>query len=176
MRARIVSRISDPQVEAQIYELIRVINNQATAMENMDLPFKTIEGGFSIELINDTGAPSVKGTVVQASTNVDGGFQVAGADSAIPIGIVYDSDVPNGALCRVVVSGQADVLLKDNTPAIRGNWVGVSDVAGRAWAGGTLHPGTLPPDQAEHNRELGHCLQSVTAGTNKLARIVLHFN
>ena len=158
---RRLAHFPDPKLEMQIEEILK---------------YSTADGGYAIELINDTGEFSVRGTVVQASTNVDGGFQVAGADSAIPIGIVYDSDVAHGSLCRVIVSGQADVLLKDDTPAIRGNWVGVSDVAGRAWAGGGIHPGTNPPAQAEHNRELGHCLQSVTAGTNKLARIVLHFN
>ena len=136
----------------------------------------TPEGGIAVRLINKTGATSIKGTIVSASFTTDNAFQVSAIDSVIPMGAVYESGVPDGQFCWVVVSGIAEVLLKDATPAVRGNWVGTADVAGRVLAGGGGHPGTNPPAQAEHNKELGHCLESKDAGVNVLVKIIMHFN
>ena len=136
----------------------------------------TPEGGIAIKLINKTGAVSKKGTIVSASFTTDNAFNTSIADSVIPQGSVYESGVPDGQLCWVVVSGIAEVLLKNDTPAVRGNWVGMSDAAGRVSAGGGGHTGTNPPAQAEHNKEIGHCLESKEAGTDVLAKIIMHFN
>jgi hypothetical protein len=57
-----------------------------------------------------------------------------------------------------------------------GYWVGNSDAAnGRAQVRATL-PDNSGPGIDIHNREIGHCVDTVPAGTNVLARVVLHFN
>jgi hypothetical protein len=134
----------------------------------------TPEGGYAIRLINKTGAASVKGTIVVAADNADSAFKTAPANSPAPYGAVYESGIADGEPCFVVVGGIADVLLKDGTAATRGNWVGVSDTAGRAYA--TDHPGSVPPEAAVHSRELGHCIENKDAGVGVLAKIVMHFN
>ena len=139
-------------------------------------PMITSDGGFAILLTNKTGVPSVKGTVVIASFQDDKAFTLGVANSIIPIGVVYTNNAPDGAQAYVTITGTAKVLLKDGTEAVRGNWVGTADIPGRAIAGGMGHPGTKPNDQGLHNQEIGHCLESKTAGTNVLALVDLHFN
>lgn len=136
----------------------------------------TPEGGIAVRMFNNTGSSSVKGSVVKPDFTHDDSFSLSGEDSAISIGVVYEDGVPQGAPCFVVVSGKAHVLMKDGEPSVRGYWVSTSDVEGRANAGGEGHPGTNPPAQAEHNKEIGHCIESVAAGADKLSLCVLHFN
>jgi len=131
----------------------------------------TPEQGLTVDLINDTGALSVKGSVVEASSAVDSAFQLQ-STRLEAIGIVYDSGIADGELCRVVVSGIADVLLENGQSATRGNWLGCAPTAGRAYTN------SIPPPIAvtDHFRELGHCLQSVNSGTDVLVRAMVHFN
>ena len=130
-------------------------------------------GGIATYLINKTGAPSVAGSIVSAGT-ADNSVRLTPANAPIPVGVMYESGVPDGDYCLVVITGRAEVLLKDGTGSSAGNWVGVSDVAGRAIA--DMHPGATPPDTTEHNRELGHCLTTCEAGINVLINVLLHFN
>lgn len=130
----------------------------------------TEDGGVYITLNNNTGALSVKGTVVSASTAANGGARISPANNDQPIGVVVDNGVGLLQPMRIAVSGKAYILMKNGEAATRGYWVGVSDVAGRAYMTSD------PPSTTEHMRELGHCIESVTAGTNKLALCVLHFN
>lgn len=130
----------------------------------------TIEGGFAVELINDTGVNSVKGTIVQAGTSSDDAFEVEAADGVEAIGVVYDDGVADGSPCRVVVAGRVKVLLKNGTAATGGNWVQTSDVAGRADA---LLASPNPPT---HFAEIGHCLETAVGGTDVLVSCMLHFN
>lgn len=133
-------------------------------------------GGVAVKLTNKTGVASVKGTIVEADGAVDDAFEVADADGNHHIGIVYDDGVADGSECWVIIYGIADVLLKDTTLSTRGNWVYMSDVAGRANA--TLADptagGVAQLDQ--HMQEIGHCLESKAANTDVLARVCLHFN
>ncbi|MCU0641818.1 MAG: hypothetical protein MUC35_07060, partial [Candidatus Margulisbacteria bacterium] len=133
----------------------------------------TPEGGYAIRLKNFTGATSVKGTLAAISNEVSGemGFLATPAESDRPIGAVYDSGVANGEYCWVVVAGIADVLLKNSTATAAGYFMMTSDAAGRA-----LPKADGPQNVAEHNREIGHCLETKSAGTNVLAKIVMHFN
>lgn len=134
----------------------------------------TPEGGIAVRYLNKTGAPSVKGTLVTASTVTDLGVVLQSGEYDT-FGVVYESGIPDGAMMLVVVSGHADVLLEDGTAATRGNLAIASDVDGRADC--TLStPGVGLPAVDTHFKEIGHCLQTVTAGTNKLARCTLHFN
>jgi len=133
-------------------------------------------GGICIRLLNKTGAASVLGTVVQADTVNDNAFKVCDADGLMAIAVVYQAGVADGSLCWIVVDGIAQVLLKDATLSARGNWVYVSDVAGRANATLAAPPGGGIPELDIHMGEIGHCIESKAADTDVLAKIVVHFN
>lgn len=169
--------LTNAEMDANFLELededVRIDAAKATKSDNVKF---TPEGGLAIRLTNKTGAASVKGTIISSSFTTENAFEVALADSSIPQGAVYESGVADGSPCWVVVAGIAEVLLKDATPSTVGYWVGMSDAAGRADAGDTGHPGTTPPEQAVHNKELGHCLETKTAGTDVLCNIIMHFN
>lgn len=135
------------------------------------VPSFTPEGGIAILLVNKTGVASVKGTVVSASTTTDYAFKIQ-TDEYDSIGVVYDAGIADGQLCRVVVSGIADVLLKDTTAATHGQWLAAADTDGRALAAAV----PAPPATDTHFKEIGHVLQSVNAGVGVLCRAVLHFN
>jgi hypothetical protein len=139
----------------------------------------TPEGGTAVWLVNKTGAPSVRGMIVRASTVVDGAFSIPVVDSNMPIGIVYDSGIPDGQPCRVVVGGIADVLLTDGTASTCGNWVRTGDALGsegtaRADLAGP--PGGGVNVHEAHMAEIGHSLQTVGAGVGVLCRCLIHFN
>lgn len=69
-----------------------------------------------------------------------------------------------------LVYGKAEVLLKNGLASNRGYWCGVSDVAGRMYQSSSV------PSTTDHNREIGHSLESKTSGTNVLSLVQLHFN
>lgn len=132
----------------------------------------TPDGGFAVPLINKTGGVSVKGTVVEASSSVDFACVVADADSDHNIGVVYTAGVPDGGTIYVVTAGIGYVWLKDTLDATAGYWVGVSDVAGRAFM-----QANTPALAADHNKEVGHCIQSVAGDTpGVLAACMIHQN
>ena len=133
-------------------------------------------GGLAVHATNKTGANSVKGTVIMTSTGTDGAFMTAGADSTATVGIVYEDGIADGDKCWVVISGIAQVLLKDNTASTRGYWVQMSDVAGRADATVAAPPGGGVPEIDNHMQEIGHAVQTQAAGTDVLCTIVLHLN
>lgn len=133
-------------------------------------------GGIAIKLLNGTGVASVKGTIVKADVNADDSFDIAGAGEAQPIAIVYDDGVVDGAGCWVIISGIANVLLKDTTASVHGNWIYTSDVPGRAEATLLAPPGGGIPELDNHMEEIGHCLESKGGGADVLARMIIHFN
>jgi len=138
--------------------------------------FITDEGGFVISLLNKTGAPSVKGSVVAASATTDEGFRLITVNSPDPIGVVYEDGISDGESCLVVVSGIAEILFVGNTT--RGHLArgfltadGGSYVAGKALSEAVP---TSPFASDKHFYEIGHVIQSrVGAG---LAKCVIHFN
>ncbi len=135
--------------------------------------FITAEGGFAVMLTNKTGANSVKGSIVEASSGTDKAFSLTGSNDFEPIGAVYLSGIADGSLCPVVVGGIADVLLEDSTASTRGYWARTSTTtAGRADITNSGAPGLVLP----HFAEIGHCLESKASGTDVLARICMHFN
>lgn len=102
----------------------------------------TSEGGIYEIFINKTGADSVKGTIVVASTSVDNAVSIAPAGSPMPIGVIYESGIADGSSVKVVVYGKAQVLLADGHAATHGYWCGVSSlVAGRMYPYCTTFPG-----------------------------------
>ena len=137
----------------------------------------TPEGGFAIQLVNKTGAPSVIGTLVEIDDDTDNAFDFNGADGDHCIGAVYEGGVADASLCWVVVAGRCQVLLKDTKASTRGFWVGSSDAAGRADATfGAGPPGGGVPELDNHMLEIGHALESVVGGDDKLCFIILHPN
>lgn len=126
---------------------------------------------------NRTGAPSIQGTIVTASGSYDDAVDINPANIPKPIGVIAVSGIANGALVPVIVCGKAYVLLQDNTAATRGYWAKVSDTqAGRADITNQFPPGGTIVALEDHGSEVGHCHQSVTASTNKLALCTVHFN
>lgn len=128
-------------------------------------------GGIMIKLTNKTGANSVKGTVVYASPTTDNAFAVNPIDGDMPLGIVWDNGIADGAECWVTVSGIAEVLLVNSVATTR-SYIAYSSnsVAGRIDTAATV------PAATTHFREIGHTLENKTAGTNVLVKCVLHFN
>jgi hypothetical protein len=137
----------------------------------------TPEGGSARQLINKTGAISKKGTLVEAGTAIDHSVQNVSADDPDCIGVIYEDGIADGELVWVVTHGIGDVLLEDGSASTRGYWARVSVTqAGRADITLPNPPGGTIVEIDNHFREVGHCLQSVSSGTDKLARILLHFN
>ncbi len=129
----------------------------------------TPEGGLAIKLINKTGSPSVKGTLVIASTTTNNAFGIAPINSYQVIGVVYEDNISDGSPCYIVVSGIASVLVKNGETPNRGYWSGAADVSGRTYFNSNN------PDSEEHDREIGHCSETKSSGTNVLVKCIIHF-
>lgn len=141
-----------------------------------DRTCRTPDGGFAIRLTNNTGASSIKGTVVSACTNSPECVMLTPASWANPIGIIAESGVGTNQPVWVVTSGRALVLLKDGTSATNGNWVYMSDTAGRAAANIGLYPDlTGLGGVQQHALEIGHSLGSFTNASTTLIPVNLHF-
>lgn len=169
MTATKLYNFADRQLDRQIEEIINFLNKPE------GVKFKiTPEGGYAVRLINKTGAASVKGTVITTSDTTDNAFKVQSAEFEA-CGVVYENGIADGSECWVVVTGIAEVLLKNGTASTRGYWTKCADTDGRAEV--TTAPSGLGAlATSEHFKEIGHCLESKGAGTNVLAKIVLHFN
>jgi len=134
-------------------------------------------GGYAVKLQNQTGAASVKGTLVEASSGTDLAVNTITADAVDCIGVIYEDGVANGSDVWVVVGGVAEVLLEDGTAATRDYWVRTSETdAGRADATNAAPPGGTVAAIEEHLAEIGHCLETVSSGTDVLCKILMHFN
>ncbi len=136
----------------------------------------TAEGGLAVKLTNKTGAPSVKGTIVDASATVNNAFALCVKDVPDVFGAVYEAGVADGSECWVVISGIADVLFTGNTTRgqlARGYLTadGAGYIAGYALAENVP---TSPFASDKHFYEIGHVLESRTGAG--LAKCVLHFN
>jgi hypothetical protein len=142
-----------------------------------NLKFKiTAEGGYAVRLANGTGSNSVKGMLVKASTTADDAFVSTNADEAMPIGAVYEAGIANGQPCWVVMGGIAEVLLEDGVAGVHGYWCRTSITDAGYMTIAAAPPGGGIPELDRHEREIGHCLQSVGSGTDVLCRIIMHFN
>lgn len=133
-------------------------------------PFITDLGGIAIGLINKTGALSVKGTIVEASTILDNAVGIEETGGKEPIAVIYNSGVPDGELVFVVISGRAEVLVEDNHTVIRGNWLGTSDSQA-----GRVDSSLEPPATSKHDQEVGHATTGTLAGIDQTVIAVIHF-
>lgn len=86
-----------------------------------------------IQLINKTGAPSVKGTAVNIDTASDGGF-IAATNPYVVTGFVAENGVPDGhpTWITTVPGSKATFILEDGYAAAPNDWVRLSPTtAGR---------------------------------------------
>jgi hypothetical protein len=135
----------------------------------------TPEGGLAVWMTNKTGAPSVYGNLV-TSGSAAGSVVLVTAGVPNTIGVIYTPGIADGGQVLVVVSGIADVLVVDSTAVVVGYWAGSSEtVNGRAELRSSL-PDNSGTGITIHNREIGHVISAADAGTDVLARVVLHFN
>ena len=139
--------------------------------ENMITP----EGGFAKRMINKTGVASVKGTLVIASTGTNYAFEISPVSAPNVVGVVYESGIADGSYCWVVTNGPAQVLLKNTTGSTKGHWVRTADVAGRCITA-AAPPGGGISEIDQHLCEIGHCMETVTSGTDKLCLVMTHYN
>lgn len=135
----------------------------------------TPAGGIARKFTNKTGGASVRGQLVTTGSAANSVIlTTAGVPNAM--GAMWSRDVADGGTCYVVISGVADVLFADGQSPTVGWWVGSSDaVNGRARAAASL-PDNSGAGVTMHNHEIGHCIQTINAGTDVVARVVLHFN
>lgn len=132
----------------------------------------TPDGGFAVKLANNTGSLIKKGSALAASPNHDNSviLQTTEYDCA---GIAYE-DIADGAEGWVVTTGVCDALLADSTAAVRGYWAKGAATDGRIEVT-TAPSGIGALSTSEHFREVGHCLETKSAGTDVLVKILLHF-
>jgi hypothetical protein len=135
----------------------------------------TPEGGIAIPMINDTGTTTVKGYLVDVSTNITNAFKIAPIDDLDVIGIVYESGITQGNSCYIVIQGYADVYFATSTA--RGNYARLCNSSDTGKANGYAFAENVPTTPFatdNHFREIGHVSESRTGAG--LARCVLHFN
>lgn len=131
----------------------------------------TNEGGFAIRAVNNTGHTSIKGELLRAATGYNLSVTTTSPDDQVPLGVTYESGVPQASYMWVVVSGLAQVLLKDSSASGAGGWAETSDANGRAEVNVSVEPNPA----SRHDEEIGHCIENVAGGTDKLAYVILHF-
>ena len=128
-------------------------------------------------MLNDTGAASVRGTLVEASANVDFAVEVLSADGNDCIGSVLKDDIADGEMIPIGYGGCVPVLLEDGTAATRHYWARSSlTVPGRAIINTASAPGGGVAAIDRHFKEIGHGANSVGASTDVIAYIHMHFN
>ena len=128
----------------------------------------TPEGGFAVRLTNMSGAVTVKGQIVGIKTGTNNAFDLTAVDATYNLGVVYEAGVEDAAECWVVVSGIAQVLMKN--AAVRGQMCRIplnNDVGGAAgYAMAAEQPGTASV------YKIGDVLE--TAAAEVLCKVLLH--
>lgn len=126
----------------------------------------TKDGGLAVRMVAEENL--TLGELVQVGTGT-GKVVKAAIDSDAPIGVVFES-VSANADVWVVVSGWAYVLPNAaDTPTI-----GYIIYSSETTAGRVSQSNSLPANQAKHNREAGHWMQTCAQGIACLAN--LHWN
>lgn len=147
--------------------------NAIDYIDSLDKIKLTTDGGYAVRLLNKTGAASVKGSLVSVSTGTDNAVELQ-SNEYDTIGIVYEDGIADGSLVWVVVTGRAQVLMKNTIATTRGGILIAADTDGRAdWI---QNPGLGLPAADTHFKEIGHCLESKAGGTNVLVYGMIHFN
>jgi len=133
----------------------------------------TGERGYLMRVINNTGATSVKGTILSSCPSADKSVCLQ-ANEFDAIGVCAESGIANGAE-MLMWKGESlcQVLFKDGESATRGYVLLSADTTGR---GRNVAVPSSNPVVAEHFKECGHITESKTAGTDVLVLCHLHFN
>lgn len=130
--------------------------------------FYTQKPCLKVRYINNSGGETIKGELVKFDTAADDAVILTGADDQECIGVWAEDGEQDGELAWVITAGSAQFMLKNATLAVHGNWIKTSDVAGRADATLAGPPGGGVAQIDEHMQEIGHCCESVGAGTDVL--------
>ena len=134
----------------------------------------TNERGYLVKLVNRTGASSVKGTLVSASTTADREV-IKQTNEYDTLGVIQEAGVAEGSEMWVWMIGSiCQVLMKDTVSAVRGDNLVAADTDGRA--NDVANPGGGLPGTDTHFKECGHFMESKSSGTDVLALAMLHFN
>lgn len=135
----------------------------------------TPTGGVAVRLTNRTGAASVKGTVVCASSAYDNAVNLIVVDIPDPIGVIYEDGIADGQEVWVVKSGIAEVYFIGSTTRKHFARGFISTDSGYV-SGQALSEAvpTSPFATDKHFYEIGHVLESRTGAG--LAKTELHFN
>jgi hypothetical protein len=132
----------------------------------------TADGGLACLMTNKSGAASIKGYVVAASTATTNSVMLSPVDGYNPIGVFLDDGVPDGQLAWVVVSGLAYVYFFASTTF--GYFARVPLTADTGEGAGKAANLSTPADATTHFGEIGHILETRTGAG--LALVNLHFN
>jgi len=135
----------------------------------------TEHGGIAVKRRNETGAVSKHGSVVAVSSSVAESVKLQSVEFDA-VGAVYGDGVAVGDDMWIVISGPCEVLLEDGTASVLDNWVQAGAADGRADASNTIPPGNTLQSLNNHFKEIGHCLETKSSGTDVLCKIMLHFN
>lgn len=127
----------------------------------------TPEGGFAVRLTNKSGAKTVKGQIVSHKGTDANAFGLTAVDATHCLGVVYEAGVEDAAECWVVVSGIAQVLMKN--AATMGHICRIPLTADGGEAGYAI-------DAAQSGTasvyKIGDVLE--TADAEKLCKVLLH--
>ena len=121
-------------------------------------------------VINNTGASSEKGRLVEMDTTTNQVIFTT-SNSLETIGVIDEAGIANGSTMRIVLGGDAEVLLDDNVGCTAGDWASAGESGYADAAGG--------PNPVTHFQEVGHYSETVAAGgagTHVLAKLIMHFN
>lgn len=133
----------------------------------------TGERGFLVKMVNKTGVATVKGSVICPSPTTDNSFALQ-YDMFDSIGVVAEAGVADASEAWVWVNGSICQVLFEDTKASTREYVAIAAATdGRAEA---IPVPTVSPAAAEHFKEIGHTMESVSAGTDILVLCHLHFN
>jgi len=153
------------------------LDNIWHSADSIDGPkFKiTAEGGYAIRLTNKTGADSVKGYVVDASSTNDNAVQLVVDGVPDAFGIIYEDGIADGSEVWVVTSGIADVYYIGSTVRKDLARTFISAEAGYVAGQAMSEPFPAPPFASDkHFCEIGHVIESRTGAG--LAKTLIHFN
>lgn len=137
-----------------------------------DMQF-TADGGVAVLLVNATGAPTVRGTVVDNSDTVPDGVAIEVAGGYDSMGFLTEDGVADGELCWVAFAGRVYALLETGLTAALGDWARLSDTDdGRIYTE-EAPSGGFPAVTGEHFREVGHVL---SLSGDDAVYLMVHFN
>jgi len=134
----------------------------------------TPEGGLARQVINKTGAASVKGNIVRPHNTVANGVKLTAQNIPDVIGVIYNDGVPDGSLVWMVFTGAAEVYFI--TDVVMDNLARGFLTADAGFAAGQAMSEAFPTSpfsDDKHFYEIGHTIESRTGAG--LAKTNIHF-